>query len=152
MARGWRNESHRHSLSAKGIKTRPDRLKAGGVGDDVVENDVRQLMHSIEERYGIEIWLGWRRSLGVIELSGFIVPKSMRNRGVGSQVMEEVTSFADQNSLKIVLSPSSDLGGSKSRLVKFYKRYGFVENKGRNKNYRIMETMYRNPVGGDIND
>ena len=149
----WHNESHRHSLASKGIKTTPDRMRAGGVGDDVVENDVRQLMRSIEERYGIEIWLGWRRSLRVIELSGFIVPKSMRNQGVGSQVMEEVTSFADQNSLKIVLYPSSDLGGSsKSRLIKFYKRFGFVENKGRNKNYRIMETMYRNPVGGEIND
>lgn len=34
MTKGWKNESHRHSLSAKGIKT-GRKMKASGFADDI---------------------------------------------------------------------------------------------------------------------
>ena len=34
---------------------------------------------------------------------------------------------------------------SQARLKKFYKKFGFVENKGRNKDFEISELMYREP-------
>jgi len=82
---------------------------------------------------------------GTISLSQLIVPKSVRNSGIGSTYMKELTEIADKHNHRVVLTPSSDFGGTKSRLVSFYKRHGFVENKGSAKDYTVSEAMYRNP-------
>ena len=82
---------------------------------------------------------------GSISLSQIVVPKASRNKGIGSSFMKELTEIADKHDHKVVLSPSSDFGGTKSRLVSFYKKHGFVENKGNNKDYTISESMYRMP-------
>lgn len=81
----------------------------------------------------------------VVTLSRIVIPDASRNRGAGTQVMQRITDWADQNGRTVALSPSSDFGGNKARLNDFYKRFGFVENKGRNKDYEISETMYREP-------
>lgn len=59
--------------------------------------------------------------------------------------MNDLTTLADKHNKRISLSPSNDFGGSVKRLKEFYKRFGFYENKGRNKNYQFMETMIRRP-------
>jgi predicted GNAT family acetyltransferase len=80
-------------------------------------------------------------------LSKIEVPKELRKSGVGSNAMQELTGFADKENKTITLSPSTDFGGSSvSRLKDFYKRFGFVENKGRYKDYSISESMYRLPT------
>ena len=80
-------------------------------------------------------------------LSKIEVPKELRKSGVGSNAMQELTGFADKQNKTITLSPSTDFGGSSvSRLKDFYKRFGFVENKGRYKDYSISESMYRLPT------
>lgn len=82
---------------------------------------------------------------GTTTVHKIVVKKEDRNKGLGSKAMKAITDHADQHGHKLVLSPSSDFGGSKSRLNKFYKRHGFVENKGRNKDFSTRETMYREP-------
>ena len=79
-------------------------------------------------------------------LSKIIIPDGSRGAGIGSQVMNKITEWADQNQKTIALTPSADFGGNKKRLGEFYKRFGFVENKGRNKDFEISESMYRNPI------
>lgn len=75
-----------------------------------------------------------------------VVPKGQRGLGIGSQVMNHIKDHADKHRKRILLSPSKDFGGSSvDRLKKFYKGHGFVENKGKNKDYSISHTMYRNP-------
>jgi GNAT superfamily N-acetyltransferase len=75
------------------------------------------------------------------------VEKSNRNKGLGTAFMQDLTEFADRKGLQIRVNPSDELGAtSKGRLEKFYKRFGFVENKpGRNKDYAISERFYRQP-------
>lgn len=97
----------------------------------------------LKEKYNIQLWLIDRSSN--IELSKIIVPKDNRNNGTGTKVMNEIIDWADKNKRTISLTPTSDFGGSKTKLVGFYKRFGFVENKGSNKNYEISESMYRIP-------
>jgi hypothetical protein len=80
-----------------------------------------------------------------ITLNKIIVPKDARSAGEGTRVMNKLTAIADKKGYTIVLDPSADFGGNKNRLIKFYKRFGFVENKGRNKDYEISEYMYRLP-------
>lgn len=82
---------------------------------------------------------------GTVNLNKIIVPEGDRSAGVGSSVMTQITDWADANGKKIALTPSTDFGGNKTRLVKFYKRFGFVENKGRNKDFTISESMVREP-------
>jgi hypothetical protein len=83
----------------------------------------------------------------VITLSRIEVPKEMRSTGMGTQALQELAQYADQSVKTIALSPSKDFGASSvNRLKDFYKRFGFVENKGRNKDFSISESMYRPPT------
>jgi GNAT superfamily N-acetyltransferase len=96
---------------------------------------------------GIDIYL--TDAPGAITLHTLIVPKAIRRRGVGSQVMRDVAELADKLEKRVLVTPAQrdDFHGttSKERLVKFYKHFGFVSNKGRNKDFTISETMYRDP-------
>ena len=64
--------------------------------------------------------------------------------------MKDLCDYADANNKRILLSPGykDDHHGTTShgRLVSVYKRFGFVQNKGRNKDFRISHTMIRNPI------
>jgi len=84
-----------------------------------------------------------------IILDSIIVPPEKRKQGVGTQIMQELTNYADMVGKRLELSPGQkdDYHGttSKGRLVNFYKRHGLVENKGRNKDFTTTKTMYREP-------
>lgn len=80
------------------------------------------------------------------ELSRIVVPKGSREQGTGTKVMEDILSLADAQGARVSLTPDSAFGGSKPRLKKFYKKFGFVDNKGSNKDFTTRNTMYRNPV------
>lgn len=80
-----------------------------------------------------------------IRVSKIVVPKKDRRNGVGTQVMNDVIEYADSVGKIVVLTPSDDFGSSTARLRKFYKRFGFVENKGMMAWYEISESMYRLP-------
>lgn len=74
------------------------------------------------------------------------IDKSSRGEGLGTSFMTDLCKFSDYHKLQIRLSPSKDFGAtSVPRLIEFYKRFGFVENKGKNKDYQFSETMYRIP-------
>lgn len=80
-----------------------------------------------------------------VYLTGFIVPYKLRNQGIGTKFMEDLTHIADENGYKIKLTPSSSYGGNVIRLKRFYERFGFVENKGKNKDFSHREAMHREP-------
>lgn len=84
---------------------------------------------------------------GVITLSKIIVPKGARGTGQGTAAMQALVGYADRTGQHVALSPSADFGGNKKRLVEFYKRFGFVENKGKNRAFRTSESMYRQAPG-----
>ena len=96
---------------------------------------------SLKSKYGIQLSLIGRGD--EVELVKIIVPKESRNDGVGTKVMKDIINWADDHKKIITLTPSSDFGGNKSKLIQFYKRFGFVENKGSFKDYEISDTMYR---------
>lgn len=103
-----------------------------------------QSVSGISDNYkasGVESSISERSS--EIVLNKIVVPKEKRGTGIGSDFMMDLTRYADSKGKAISLTPSADFGGSKSRLTEFYKRFGFVENKGKNKDYEISEAMYR---------
>jgi tRNA nucleotidyltransferase (CCA-adding enzyme) len=78
--------------------------------------------------------------LSKIEVSG-----DERNAGQGTKEMQNIVDKMDREGAIIALTPDDAFGGNKNRLIKFYKRFGFVPNKGRNKDFRFRETMIRYP-------
>ena len=82
---------------------------------------------------------------GLITLSRIVVPAGERGAGKGTDAMQALVDYADATGQRIALSPSADFGGNKKRLLEFYKRFGFTENKGRSKDFAVSETMIREP-------
>ena len=70
-----------------------------------------------------------------------------KSSGYGTKLMKDICEYADKNNKIIILTPSDEFGGNVKRLIEFYKRFDFVENKGKNKVFEIFERMYRNPRG-----
>ena len=84
-----------------------------------------------------------------LKLHQIIVAKPFRKRGYGSRALEEIVQMADLMGLRVELNLAvkNKMHGTTSqrRLARFYKRFGFVLNKGRYKDFRISAMMYRLP-------
>lgn len=120
----------------------PLRIAAQDVGGQQLDQATK--LESVRQQWdaaGISHSIMETRS-GLI-LSKIVVPKDGRSEGRGTTAMQALVDYADSTGQRISLTPASDFGGNKKRLVEFYKRFGFVENKGRNKDYEISEAMYR---------
>jgi len=85
----------------------------------------------------------------VMELIWIIVQD--RKQGVGTAIMRELCQFADRHAVEIMLKPASrsDYAAttSRARLVRFYKRFGFVRDKGRPVALTSIPVLIRKPAG-----
>lgn len=86
----------------------------------------------------------------VISIDMIEIDRGSRKKGIATAVMSEIVSYADANNKEIEALPGlkDDRKGttSRGRLVNFYKRFGFIENKGRNHDFsRRSGVMYRLP-------
>jgi len=80
-----------------------------------------------------------------IKLSRIVINPDFRDKGVGTSILNDLINYADKSKKIVTLTPSSDFGGNKNRLVQFYKKFGFKMNKGVHKSYEYMDTMIRWP-------
>lgn len=70
-----------------------------------------------------------------------------KGNGLGSNFMRDLCSWADDHKVIICLTPSDTFGASSTnRLKKFYKRFGFIDNKGSKTDFNHKESMYRKPM------
>lgn len=109
---------------------------------------VKELQDKLRAKYPELRTLFLSADNGTMTIDMIEVDKAFRKRGIGGMVMDDVVAYADQVGLDIELVPGlqDDRSGttSRGRLVRFYKRFGFVENKGRNKDFsRRSGGMYR---------
>lgn len=115
---------------------------------EVITPDLQQFTDMLRSKYDLQdLWL--HDSGGDLKLDSIRVAKDTRKQGIGSAVMQEITRYADQNGLRVILTAGQKDDGhgttSHSRLVKFYKRFGFKQNKGRHKDYTVSAGMIRDP-------
>lgn len=96
---------------------------------------------------GVDIKHSLSEKDGTIEVGRIVVPEAKRNTGLGTAAMRQLIAYADATGQRIVLTPSADFGGTKSRLETFYKSLGFVANKGRSKDFTTKAAMIREPAG-----
>ena len=80
-----------------------------------------------------------------IEIMQIELPPEYQNQGIGSEIIEEFKKYAIKSGKPIVLRPEVDRG-RKGDLDRFYRRLGFVHNKGKNIDYALSsplaKTMY----------
>jgi GNAT superfamily N-acetyltransferase len=115
-----------------------------------VNENVSALQTELEQKYNLKsLFLADMGKRNAIELHSIIVNKEEQGSGTGSKVMQEIIAYADANDKIVVLDPGlldkKHGTTSQSRLRKFYKRFGFIDNKGRNKNYEFTNLMIRYP-------
>jgi GNAT superfamily N-acetyltransferase len=85
------------------------------------------------------------KDAGPLTVNKVVVPPEIRGQGLGASFMNDVADYADSVGVPVALSPSSDFGGNKSKLIDWYKSLGFMPNKGRMADLSISETMLRQP-------
>jgi GNAT superfamily N-acetyltransferase len=100
----------------------------------------------LEDKYKSElIGLDIYEDSKSIKLSRIVINPDFRDKGVGTSLLNDLINYADKTKKIVTLTPSSDFGGNKNRLVQFYKKFGFKMNKGVHKSYEYMDTMIRWP-------
>lgn len=104
------------------------------------------LSNEIKSKYGLT-HLRLEKKDNDLIIDMIEVPKDKRKQGIGTKVLEEICEYADKNGLRILLTTGvkDPYHGTTSmeRLKKFYKRFGFVENKGRYKDFTTTNNMIR---------
>ncbi len=116
-------------------------------------SDIHQFADQVKNQYGLEKFDLDVDQSGNIELVMIETPRGDRGGGTGTAAMKALTDYADRAGALIWLSVAdrdSKTGTtSRGRLVKFYRQFGFVPNKGRNKRFELSlyANMYRDPKG-----
>lgn len=65
------------------------------------------------------------------------IPVSLRRRGYGSEVMNEVIACADRENLPVFLEPRTEYGMTYEVLCAFYENHGFIS---------VGDLMIRHPL------
>lgn len=82
---------------------------------------------------------------GYLLLDKIFIDKDYRGMGYANDAMKQLIDYANQHGKIIALTPDNVWKSSKARLTKWYKNLGFVMNKGRNKDFKTMQLMYKLP-------
>lgn len=85
-----------------------------------------------------------------ISINNLVVKQNLRNKGIGQSILNDIIDYADKNNKIVTLTPTSKYL-TKNKLTTWYKNNGFVENKGRNTDFSISDTMYRLPKNNTKN-
>lgn len=111
-------------------------------GNQWVAGSLDELTKKIEQDHP-EVKLDISEKNDNISLTRIVVPKDQRNSGIGTQIMRHITNYADSKGITVSLTPSTEYGGNKSGLERFYRSLGFVPNKGRTADTRISDSWIR---------
>lgn len=127
-------------------------LKAQLHGEKLsIEEDTGSIADMIKSSLGLKQFIVTEKN-NDLYLDSIIVDKKDQNKGLGTKALEQLISYADQTGKRIILTPglpNKEHGTtSRNRLVKFYKKFGFKENKGRSIDFAMgAGKMYRDPKG-----
>jgi len=124
-------------------------LQKADLKEGTVTHELQAFADQVKDHYGLEDFYLGKIDDNTIYLMSIIVPREKQKQGIGSKVMSDLTRYADERGLTIRLSPATKDPHhgttSHDRLVRFYKQFGFKQNKGRNKDFSISQSMIRTP-------
>jgi GNAT superfamily N-acetyltransferase len=83
---------------------------------------------------------------GFLNLTKIEIFPEYRRSGYATQVMEQIIDLANKQESTIILTPNPYLRNiTKGNLIDWYKSFGFIMNKGKNKDYKHQELMHKLP-------
>jgi len=122
--------------------------------DDVDQRELQDFEDKQKGADGVRSVHAFYNFGGDIKLNMIAVNASEQGQGIGTRIMQDLVALADKQGRRIVLTRGQrdpNFGTtSGARLKRFYKQFGFIENKGRKKDFSISENMYREPESGAL--
>lgn len=79
----------------------------------------------------------------------YMIKTNEHKSGYGTKIMNDICEWADSRNKILVLTPSDEYGMNINFLKKFYKKFGFVENKGKHTDFLHKQSMHRLPKNID---
>jgi len=67
---------------------------------------------------------------GAAIIDRLFVEKEHRGKGLATHFLKQICFVADSENYILLITPSNFQGSNVNRLIKFYKRFGFVKRKG----------------------
>lgn len=113
-------------------------------GDSDIRYALSEIISKYEEQTDV---LSVYERKDTIAISNIVVKKNLRNNGIGQTILNDIVAYADRTNKTVTLTPTTEFG-TQERLKRWYKKNGFVENKGRHTDFTISDTMYRLPQNG----
>lgn len=111
-----------------------------------LENSSSFSLQDIKNKYKEQTdYLNLNEKDNIISIDNMVVKKELRNKGIGQNILNDIIDYANKTNKTITLTPTSEFN-TKNKLKNWYKANGFVENKGKNTNFLISDTMYKNPT------
>lgn len=105
-----------------------------------------KIQAKLRDKYSDELrQLSLMGNSDAIEINIIRINNEHKGTGIGSKIMQEICDYADDSNKILHLSPTDEFGSSISKLKAFYKKFGFVINRGNNKDFRFKNTMIRYP-------
>ena len=86
-----------------------------------------------------------------LEINMIRINPGFQGKGIASKILNRIVDYAEDYDKILHLTPTDEFGSNKKRLIQFYKRFGFVMNKGKNKDFRFRDTMIRFPDDNKLN-
>lgn len=108
----------------------------------VIQDELDAIIQKYESQ-GMNCWI-YLKGDSIHVASIKIINKSERKKGLGSALMLEIIQVCDKYNLLCTLTPANT-ETPMNVLLAFYRKFGFVPNKGRNKDFRFMDSMIRYP-------
>lgn len=109
-----------------------------------INENVKNIIEDIKKDYP-EIEIDAYENKYKIEIIKIKIPKHQRKQGIGSSVIKKIQDYARSIEKPIVITPEAEKG-YENKLNNFYKKLGFVDNKGKNIDFTlsspIAKTMY----------
>lgn len=78
--------------------------------------------------FNIAIW----KEENTVWLNRLIIPKKLRNQGLGTKIMLEFINWLDVHKYKSILLISEEYKSNKECLIKFYKKFGYTYKLNKN--------------------
>jgi GNAT superfamily N-acetyltransferase len=107
----------------------------------VTQKQLHDFKEYLEKKYPtfiiLELDTNVRKQQYVI-LGLFEVLENNRNKGFGTSIMYELIDFSNKNKIPIALTPTHFFNSNVERLIKFYKKFGFIINEDKETFYEKM--------------
>ena len=108
------------------------------------ERPLDQIVQNLRMKFpGLILWASEHDNR--INIGEIKVPLEHRGQGIGSEILSTIKQYAQSVGKAVTLSPEPEKG-KKAALERFYKKNGFIWNKGNKKDYSLASFFGSNMV------